>query len=80
MHVIDGSLYSVEVVAVNLYVMQQNLAAWPPQDYKRLSIVHFSECQRNGLLCLPAIVLVLTNVKAKGDLSKLKPVKASSIP
>lgn len=64
----------------NLYVMQQNLAAWPPQDYKRLSIVHFSECQRNGLLCLPAIVLVLTNVKAKGDLSKLKPVKASSIP
>lgn len=75
MHVVDGPLYSVEVVAVNLYALQQNLAAWPPQDYKRLSIVHFSECQRNGLLCLPAILLVLTNVKGKRSLSKLKPIK-----
>jgi hypothetical protein len=75
MHVVDGSLHSVEVVAVKLCVMQRRTMQQAPQDYKRLSTAHFSECPRRELRCLVAILLGLTNVKAKWDLSKLKPVK-----
>ncbi|KAK1836985.1 hypothetical protein QBC39DRAFT_325799 [Podospora conica] len=80
MHVVNGSLCSVEVVAVNLYVMQSRTMQQAPQDYKRLSIVHLSECQRKGLLCLPAIPLGLTNVKAQRHLSGFLDSLLSSVP